>query len=166
MEEMVLPQTLCSQCNTTINTETKFCTNCGYPENGTEKEQATYHAQKVMKKSQAKDDHKRIKSARNTLYWIAGIFFVSGLFMYYTLQDNAILVTNVIVATIYLVLAYLSQEKPFVAILSGLLLYILVIALNGIVEPATLFKGILVKIIILSFLIKGVYSASQNAKDQ
>jgi hypothetical protein len=49
--------------------------------------------------------------------------------------------------------------------LSAFLLYVTVIALNTIVEPATIFKGIIIKIIILSFLIKGVYSASQNHKN-
>ncbi len=165
MEESILPESLCSQCSTAISEETKFCTNCGYPEKGTEKEQATYHAQKIMKKSKAKDDKKRIESARNTLYWIAGIFFVSGIFLFAISQDNAILVTNIIIAIIYLILAYFSKEKPFATLLSGLLLYILIITLNAIFDPSTLFSGIIIKIIILSFLIKGVYSASQNSEE-
>lgn len=165
MEDITIPRILCSQCETEINSETKFCTNCGYPENGDEKEKALFHANKVMKKSQTKDDQKKIKSARNTLYWIAGIFFVSGLFLFFVSKDIPTLIFSAILAAIFLVLAYWSQHKPFAALLSALLLYIMVIALNAIVEPMTIFKGVLVKVIILSFLIKGVYSASQNDKD-
>ncbi|WP_299432901.1 zinc ribbon domain-containing protein [uncultured Aquimarina sp.] len=165
MEEITIQQPLCSQCNTEITLETKFCTNCGFPENGDEKEKAIYHAKKAMKKNQIKDNDKKINSARTTLYWMAGIFFVSGLFLFFILDDIGTLIAGVILAVIYLVLAYWSQKKPFAAILSGLLLYLMVIALNVIMEPTTLFKGIIMKIIILSFLIKGVYSASQNSKE-
>jgi len=131
MEEITAQHPLCSQCSAEIIEASKFCTHCGFPENGDEKEKAIFHAKKAMKKNQVKDDHEKINSARNTLYWMA----------------------------------YWSQKKPFAALLSALLLYLMVIAINAIVEPTTIFKGILIKIIILSFLIKGVSSAHQGAKE-
>ncbi|GAA0716484.1 hypothetical protein GCM10009430_12240 [Aquimarina litoralis] len=144
----------------------KFCTYCGFPENGDDNEKAKFHAQRVLKKSQIREDRKKISSARNTLYWMAGIFFVSGLILFMNLGDIAVLIAGAILAIIYLVLAYWSQKKPFAAILSGLLLYLMVIVVNIIDEPSRIFEGILLKIIILSFLIKGMYSASQSVKEQ
>ncbi|GAA4111582.1 hypothetical protein GCM10022393_09400 [Aquimarina addita] len=164
MEEITIQSALCSQCNFGITLETKFCTHCGFPEHGDEKEQAVFHANKVMKKSKIKDDAKKINSARKTLYWMAGIFFVFGLFYYFTLQDISVLLVNVVLAVIYLVLAYWSQKKPFAALLSALLLYLTVVAMNAIAEPVSLFQGIIFKILIISFLIKGINSASQTAK--
>ncbi|GAA4276799.1 zinc ribbon domain-containing protein [Aquimarina mytili] len=164
MEDVTVTKILCSQCNTEINSEAKFCTHCGYPENGDEKEKAKFHANKVMQKNKGFNDAKKIKSARNTLYWMAGIFLVSGLFLFFTLNDITILVANLILVVVYLILAYWSKQKPFAALLSALLLFLMVIALNTVLDPSSLFKGILIKIILLSFLIKGVYSASPNAK--
>lgn len=166
MEEITIQTLRCSQCNEEMLGNAKFCTYCGFPENGDDHEKAKFHAQKVLKKSQIKEDRKKISSARNTLYWMAGIFFISGLVLYTNLDDIIVLIAGVILAVIYLVLAYWSQKKPFPAILSGLLLYLMVIVVNSIDEPSRIFEGILLKIIILSFLIKGMYSASQSIKQQ
>ncbi|MCK8522607.1 hypothetical protein M0D21_13565 [Aquimarina sp. D1M17] len=166
MEDLIQRETLCSQCNTPINGKTKFCANCGYPENGTEKEQSVYHANKVMKKNQVKEDQNRIKSGRNTLYWIAGISFFFGLITFLLNDDSTTFIVQIILAIIYLILAYWSQKKPFAALLSALLLYVLLIAADVVVEPASIFRGIIVKIIIISFLIKGVNSALQNSKKE
>jgi len=165
MEEITIQQPLCSECSTEIITASKFCANCGFPENGDEKEKAVFHAKKVMKKNEIMDDHKKINSARNTLYWMAGIFFVFGLFYFFTTEDVGVLIVNTILSAIYLVLAFWSQKKPFAAILSALFLYVTVIVLNAIEEPLTLVQGILFKIIIFSFLIKGLYSAPRSKKE-
>ncbi|MDH7448370.1 zinc-ribbon domain-containing protein [Aquimarina sp. 2201CG14-23] len=165
MEEIAIQQPLCSQCSAEITSTSKFCTHCGFPENGDEKEKAVFHAKKAMKKNEIMDDHKRISSARNTLYWIAGINLVLGFIHFFASQDIASLIVQIIVGAIYLVLAYWSQKKPFAAILSGLLFYLTMIAILAIAEPATIFSGILFKIIIIAFLAKGVYSASQNSKE-
>ena len=164
MEEITLTGAICSQCSSEIKSDSKFCTNCGFPENGDEKEKAVFHANKAMKKNQIMDDNKKVTSARKTLYWLAGIFMFFGLVQFFMTESLEVLLSNVILAVIFLLLAYWSQKRPFAAILSALLLYVTVIALNAIIEPYTLAKGIFVKIIILSFLIKGTYSASQISK--
>ena len=164
MEEVTIQNPVCSQCNLEIVKETKFCANCGFPENGEEKEKAIFHANKVMKKNEVIDNQKKIKSARNTLYWMAGISFVYGLFYFIRIQDSASLIIQTIISMVYLVLAYWSQKKPFAALLSGLLLYLTIIATLAIVEPTSISSGIIFKIIIITFLSKGVYSASQSAK--
>lgn len=149
----------CSICKTTIEIENIFCSNCGYPERGTDKEKAVYHANKVMKKNKHFDAETKIKSARNTLYIMAGLFLVLSLFYYLNDNDVAVLVTNIIMAGLYLALGYWSIKKPFAALLLGLLLYLTVVIISAIVEPSSLIKGILWKIIIIFYLGKGIYSA-------
>ena len=68
----------CSLCNSLIDDESVYCSECGYPEKGTEKEVAVFHANKVMEKNKNFDAAKKIKSARNVLYVMAGISFLSG----------------------------------------------------------------------------------------
>lgn len=162
MEELSLQQPVCSQCATLITHQAKFCTHCGYPESGTEKEQAQFHAKHVMAKQQLENDTKRIKSAQKTLYWMSGIFMAFGLFYFFRTQDIAILITNAILSVLYLLLAFWTKEKPFAALLSALLLYLTVIAINAVIEPMSLVSGIILKVVFLTLLIKGLYAASQS----
>ena len=164
MEEITLSGAICSQCSAAITSDSKFCTNCGFPENGNEKEKTVFHANRAIKNNQIKDDKEKVNSARKTLYWMAGISFASGLIYFFMTQDITELIAQAIIAVIYLILAYWSQKKPFAAILSGLLLYLTIIAIMAIGDPLTIFRGVFIKILIIAFLVKGVYSASQIAK--
>ncbi|MFL1894203.1 hypothetical protein ACJRPK_00785 [Aquimarina sp. 2-A2] len=162
MEELTMQPPVCSQCATVLTTETKFCTHCGYPELGSEKEQSQFHAKRVMANQQHEVNTKRIASAQKTLYWMSGIFLVFGLFYFFRTEDISILITNAILSILYLLLAFWTKEKPFAALLSALLLYLTVIAINAVVDPMSLLSGIIMKVIFLSLLIKGLYSASQS----
>ncbi|WP_179009170.1 zinc ribbon domain-containing protein [Winogradskyella forsetii] len=167
MEELNLSEVgiaHCSKCNTAILQENIFCQECGFPENGTEKDVAQFHARNVMKKNEHMDADKKIKSARNVLYVIAGITILAGLFYFFRDQDIAILVTNVILGIIYLVLGSWTSKKPLIAILLGLFLYLTTIIIAAIVDPATIIRGIIFKILIIAYLGKGVYSASSIKK--
>jgi len=160
MEEMLQPQaTACSKCDSIIETENVFCSNCGYPENGTEKDIAVFHANNAMERNKNMDAGKKIKSARNTLYVMAGISFLSGIFLFFQDYDSAILVTNVILSLIYLVLGYWSMKKPVMALLLGLLLYLTTIIISAVFEPTSIVRGIIWKVVIIAFLGKGLYSA-------
>ena len=59
--EKVTTNTLiqCSQCDSIVQLETVFCSNCGFPENGTKKEVAIFHAKKAMKKNKNMDAEKK-----------------------------------------------------------------------------------------------------------
>jgi hypothetical protein len=160
MEETLQPQaTTCSKCDSIIEIENIFCSNCGYPEHGTEKDIAVFHANKAMERNKNMDAGKKIKSARNTLYVMAGVTFVFGVFLFFQDYDSAVLITNVILSLIYLVLGYWSMKKPVMALLLGLLLYLTTIIISAVFEPTTLVRGILWKVIIIAFLGKGLYSA-------
>ena len=67
MEELNLSEVgiaHCSKCNTAILQENIFCQECGFPENGTEKDVAQFHARNVMKKNEHMDADKKIKRSR------------------------------------------------------------------------------------------------------
>ena len=167
MEDLIVSEvseSSCSKCETPMQLENVFCPECGFPENGTDKDVAQFHARNVMQKNQHMDADKKIKSARNVLYVMAGITFLWGFIFFIGDQDVAVLVTNVVLGIIYLVLGSWTSKKPLVAILLGLLLYITTIIIAAIFEPATIIKGIIFKIIIIAYLAKGVYSASSIKK--
>lgn len=155
----------CSNCSNTIEQSALFCNNCGFPENGTSQEKTKYHANKVMKKNKHFDADKKVKSARTTLYVIAGITLLTGFFYYAMEQDIALLVVNIVLSIIYGILGYWSSSKPLAALLSALLLFVTIIVINAIVDLTTIYQGIIMKIIVLSYLGKGLYSA-KAAQDQ
>ncbi len=160
MEDIFVPQaSSCSKCNDIIEIESVYCSNCGYPEHGTKSDVSKYHAYRAIERNKNMDADKRIRSARNTLYVMAGISVLVGVFGFFMNYDSATLITNGILSVIYLVLGYWSSEKPVMALLLGLLLYLTTIIISAVFEPSSLIKGILWKGIIIVFLAKGLYSA-------
>ncbi|MFH4964698.1 hypothetical protein V8G69_06805 [Gaetbulibacter sp. M235] len=165
MEEDIVTKLLeCSICKTTLDSGSVYCSNCGFPENGTEKEIAIFHANKVIENRKIKDADDKIKSARNTLYVMSGISLVFGVILFFSMNDVSILITNVVLSIIYLVLAFWSSQKPLMALLLGLLLYLTTIIISAVVNPTTIIKGFLWKILIIAYLGKGIYSASAIKK--
>jgi len=156
--DLQIEQLKCSQCTTLLHTEDVFCPNCGFPERGTDKEKSVFHANKVMEKHNVSDVEKKIKNARNALYVMAGFTFIYGVGSFFQ-EDIATAVVNGVLCLIYMVLAMWTKQKPLMAILLGLLLYLTTIIINAVVDPMTLAKGILFKIIVIAYLGKGVYHA-------
>jgi len=164
MEEIISVASHCSQCEAQINPNQVFCSICGFPEQGSDSEKSKFHANRVMKKRKVDDANKRIKSARNGLFVVSALSFVGGLFYFFAYDDMGALVVSAILSLIYLGLGYWAQEKPLVALVLGLTVYITTIALSSIIDPSTLFKGIIIKMVIIYYLVKGVNSALELKK--
>jgi type III secretory pathway component EscR len=154
-----LNESACSFCKKPIEEDVIFCPHCGHPENGTEKERAQFFAKRAMNKNKAIDAKDKISSARNTLFVLAGIMVLFGIIIYGSTNSVLDLGINLFFAFIYLVLAFWSEQKPFIALLIGLFLYITLIVINAIIDPVTLVRGIIWKVLIISYLGKGIYSA-------
>lgn len=154
-----LNENACSFCKKSIEQDVIFCPHCGHPENGTEKERAQFFAKRAMNKNKAIDTKDKISFARNTLFVLAGIMVLFGIIIYGSTNSVLDLGINLFFAFIYLVLAFWSEQKPFVALLIGLFLYITLIVINAIIDPVTLVRGIIWKVLIISYLGKGIYSA-------
>lgn len=166
MEGILTPDKACSHCKTVIPTGQKFCTSCGYPEEGSEQEKAKFHADRVMNQSKTNDAPKLIRQARNTLFAIGGITFLYGLYEYATMPDMAVLVAYLILTAIYVTLGFWSQRKPLISLVLGLLVYLTIHVLSALVEPETIVKGIILKVVIIFFLVKGINSALHLRKSR
>ncbi|HTD98206.1 MAG TPA: hypothetical protein VK668_02935 [Mucilaginibacter sp.] len=159
---------LCDACCAHVGIDDQFCTNCGYPLKGTEAEQRAFIAKQATAEIDLRDYHKKLKNATNTLYYLAGIFVLSALIIYFVKSDDpnilAVVITNLILAMLFLALGGYSQKKPLACLISGFCLYILVQVLIFVNDPAAIFSGIIVKIFIIGFLVKGIRSAFQVDK--
>ena len=69
------------------------------------------------------------------------------------------LIVNLIIAAIMLALALWGRRSPLPAVLIATATYAVVIAYAAIGDPATLGQGLLMKIIIIAFLIRGIKAA-------
>lgn len=112
-----------------------------------------------MKAQKVKDAPKVIKNARTLLYVVAGITFLHSIIMYFGNATTDIFISNGILCLTYLVLGFWSQKKPLIALILGLMVYGTVIVINALVEPESMYKGIILKVIVVIFLIRGIHSA-------
>ncbi len=157
-ESITLPE-VCKECETVLKDEHTYCPSCGYPQRGTAGEKSKFHAQRVMNKSKANQAPKVIQQARTILFVIAGITFLYGIILFFSLDDMASLIAAAVMASVYVVLGYWSQQKPLVALVLALLVYSTNIVITAIAEPSSIHRGIILKIIIIYFLARGINSA-------
>ncbi|XLS29435.1 hypothetical protein ACJD0Z_01120 [Flavobacteriaceae bacterium M23B6Z8] len=166
MESTSLNQSNCRHCSAFVQLDERFCAECGYPENGTDKERSHFIAKKVMNKRKGDLENKRIKSGRNLLFILSALIFLIGTFTAYMANgDLSIFVENTILALIYFGLGLWSSKKPFISLLLALLLYLTITLINAIVDPSTLIRGIIFKGIVIAFLGKALYAAFEQKKN-
>ena len=106
---------------------------------------------------------KPVKKARNILFAIAAIQLIGIYFAFqqYGLARTIIIILSVGVALLFFLLALWTKEKPFDAIIIGLVLYSVLVAANAILDPSTIIQGLIMKIGIYVLLI----SALSNARE-
>lgn len=153
----------CEICKKPIELNSTFCTHCGFPQHGDEKQKKEYRLNLARKKVLLIDQEDAIKKAKNILFILAGISGVLGSVIGFVMNDLVVVFSSVITGGIYLGLGFWSRKNPFTAILTGFLFYITVIAISAIIDPMTLVSGIIWKVIIISAFIYG-FKHSMNYK--
>ncbi|MGH8707730.1 MAG: zinc ribbon domain-containing protein [Burkholderiales bacterium] len=74
-------------------------------------------------------------------------------------EPKGVLIVNLVLAAIMVALAWWGRRAPLAAVLVATAAYAVVIVTNAIADPATLGQGIILKIIIIAFLVKGIKAA-------
>ena len=158
-----LPIERCAACFTNVVNDDVYCSNCGYPLKDSTQEQRDFISNRHSTNIDIAIVNKRVRNAGNTLYYLSGIFILSGIINFFISKDDpdvaAIVIPIFILAILFLVLGEYSKKKPLACIISGLALYVIVQVLNFIDNPANIAHNIIIKIIIIAFLIKGIKSA-------
>ncbi|MFT3936960.1 MAG: hypothetical protein QM726_25260 [Chitinophagaceae bacterium] len=158
----------CKSCFATINPEDSFCQACGFPLKGSAEQQEKFLYNRQYANVEIKGMNEKIKSAGTTLYVLSGLFVLYGLIYFFkdssSDDSSALLITNAAIAIIFLLLGFWSTKKPVASIISGMVLYSLVLILSAIDNPLNLVQGIIFKIAIISYLIKGLLSALEAEK--
>jgi len=160
--------TQCKACSTPSTSLDSFCQNCGFPLKETEEEQNTFIYARDYRSYELDQMNRKIRSAGNTIFILAGVFALMGIIYFLMLGEaqggNAILVVNLILAGIYVGLGFWSKQNAIAAIVSALVLFGVVQILNIIEDPTSIFKGIIMKVVVIVYLIKGLNSALDAQK--
>ena len=164
----ILSPIKCEYCANTVSEQDQFCINCGFPLKGNEGEQRQFISTKNYKHHELKELTRKTKNAQTTLFVLAGLFFVIGVIYYLINMDSDLafvaMITNLILAAIFLALGGWSKNKPVVSLISGLVLYVIVQLLSMIDDPANIARGAIVKVIVIVYLVKGLQSAMEVEK--
>ncbi len=109
---------------------------------------------------------KHLLNARNAIFVVAGVQFFFGSIVVFTSGRNADAIDIIIslclvllTSLVFLLLGLWTKKKPYTAILVALIFYALLLLADAIYDPATLFKGIIMKIFIIVYLIRGLDQA-------
>lgn len=155
----------CKHCHKTVPAAQKFCTHCGFPINATPEEEDQFYYRQGAKQMELSSLDHTISNAKKALWIIAALMGVVGLGMYFLNEGDpgasAMLITNLIVSGIFVALGFWANEKPFTALLSALILFITIYLYGVIVEGQNPVSGIIVRVIVVVYLIKGINSAKE-----
>jgi hypothetical protein len=106
----------------------------------------------------------KVRKARNALFVVAVITLIATLTIYFSQQDYdpASIIISLASAVTFGILGFFTKKQPFTSIIIGLIIYvgfwIINIALEG---PEHLFRGLLIKGIIIYFLVTGLKHARE-----
>lgn len=116
---------------------------------------------------------KHIRQARNALFIAAAILILNAILLFSKYPfDLEIMWLDYLLWMIYIggfiALAFWTKKKPYYAIVGGLVLMGVFILINAIIEPTTIFAGIIFKAAVIVFLVKGLGNAkeAQQMKEQ
>ncbi|WP_340067189.1 zinc ribbon domain-containing protein [Ascidiimonas aurantiaca] len=155
----------CSKCNAPVEADDHYCSECGYPERGTDNEKSRFIAAHILTRNQRRENKKSIRSGGNTLFFLAGLMFLAGIYTAYIQHGNLdVFITNSVLAIIYLGLALWIKHRPFMALLLALLLFLTVIFIAAVADPTSLSRGVIFKVVIVFFLGKALYSSREYRK--
>lgn len=142
----------------------KFCPNCGFPQRGTQPDMKRFIWNINNKHQLLEDQKKAVKKARNILFGLAILFAVFSILLgLISGFDIGVLITNLMIAAVYLGLGLWSRKNPFPAILTGFFLYITLLVINAVIDPGTLLQGILMKGFVIAGFIYGYKGVKESA---
>lgn len=166
--ESNLPKPHCKACAAKINEDDFFCQSCGFPIKAPAEERDAFINNRDYKAYELSLMQKQVKSASTSIFVIGVFTALAGIFYYFTLPEEqkplVTMILNLLIAGIFIALGFWCKEQPVAAIISALSLYTILLILIMINDPMSILKGIIFKIIIIVYLLKGLNSAFESQK--
>lgn len=109
---------------------------------------------------------KHIKQARNAIFAVAILLVINLVVLAFSVSESYeylwidIAFWSVFIAG-FVLLGLWTKRRPYYAIIGAICLYTIFIVINAAVDISTLYKGIIVKVIVFVLLIKGINDAKE-----
>lgn len=122
--------------------------------------------QKLAQDKIVAETNKTLNKGRYALFVIGGISFLVGFWEAFLIPGHQLLfgIIDWTFGLMFIGLGVWSYYKPFVALLSGLCLYVSLILILAIIDPYTIFRGVIWKIAVISFLVYAIKIARDEEK--
>jgi hypothetical protein len=146
---------VCYYCKSTGLTQNdKTCPNCGFPQNQGQAAMKRFIWNINNKHFLLNEYAESIDKAHWTLLGISILTLVMAIFLFF--EDNKILRFSAIICSIiFFVIWHWSKSKPYHAIITGIIVFSLLLLITGILDPSTIADGGYGKILILGALYYG-----------
>jgi len=155
--------TNCPHCSHKLEEDqAKFCPKCGFPVLGTEKEKDNFLRLLKANQEVLANAKKKINRVKIMLYIIGGLQVFLGLFLFMgeMVEDSAIVgISSIVVGLIMFACSVWVKRKPVTGILVAFSFYMLLQIAGVIIEPSSIVRGIILKIIVIAVFISGIKSA-------
>ena len=160
--------TTCTACQSSTLPTDALCDSCGYPLKGTEQEQTFFIGTRTNLELDLAEQRNKVKKAGIILKFIGGISAVYGIILYFTyvneIEKIVALILSFILGGIYFSLGIWSKKKPLAAIVTGFIIYMLILILDALVDPKTILQGLILKIIVIGAFVTGIKGAIEAEK--
>lgn len=107
---------------------------------------------------------KHIRNARIMLYIVAGLQLIPIFLLPAGITDEARYIAigaQLFFVAIFIGLAIWTKYKPFAALLTAIIFFLAIWLLGAILNPASIFSGILIKVVLMVLLIMGIRNARE-----
>lgn len=110
-------------------------------------------------------EYTSIRHARNVMFFAAGTLVLNIIIMALQSGDAEYLWIDLTVWAVFVAgftaLGFYTKKKPYTAIILAIIVYAVFVLLNAALDITTLYKGLIAKIIIIFYLIKGINDAKE-----
>lgn len=141
----------CAQCSHSNAMNSKFCEGCGASladVAAKEREGDAIEAEGLLL---------QVKQAQTAMLLVAGVQLLSAVFLLMTNQiDTTIMVVMLGIGAGYVGLWAWCKSNPLAASIVGLVVFLSLHATEAIVDPSTIYKGLIVKIIVITILARAI----------
>jgi hypothetical protein len=148
----------CICCNNEVFIESDNCRLCDFPFSGSEVEKSKHIGKFIVNKRIISSSEDSLENNQYLLCFISAITFLSAIIMF-TNSNGFVIETlmNFAIGIVILLCGFFLKKRPILLTIIPLFLILGIYLLNYILDPSTLIKGIVFKVIIISSLIYNVF---------
>jgi len=149
---------ICPACKTKIYIQDEFCDICAFPIHGTEKEKAIHIGRFINKKGVVEDSSNALSNVQKILFAISGLYLISFLIIYSKPDSHwlDLLIYGILVG-VFLLSAIVLKKSPLFFTVFPLIVLLFFYTLLGLIDSSTIYKGIALKIFIISSLLYSIF---------